>query len=165
MFSSPEELAEKLRSVQYVIANELLPVIYLALKLGGPLLYSRGAARFRKNRVCLCRSESCWNGDRKAAVLRRDTEQRGPHPVLGGHTLMARTIAPMIARKLANALVAPVLPFSVGPAGGVDAKWPGSVALAPDLFQRVNEAVVDSMVKNASKISYSWVITAGAKPN
>src|SRR5207249_2511078 len=73
MFSSPEELAEKLRSVQYVIANELLPVIYLAMKLGGPLLYSRGAARFRKNRVCLCRSESCWNGDRKAAVLRRDT--------------------------------------------------------------------------------------------
>ena len=79
------------------------------------------------------------------------TEQRGPHAVLGGHTLMARAIAPMIARKLGNALVAPVLPFSVNPAGGVDPKMPGSVALAPELFQKVNEAVVDSMVKNGFK--------------
>ncbi len=79
------------------------------------------------------------------------TEQRGPHAVLGGHTFMARSIAPMIARKLGNALVAPVLPFSVNPAGGVDPKMPGSVALAPDLFQKINEAVVDSMVKNGFK--------------
>ncbi len=34
MFSSPAELAEKLRAVQYVVADELLPVIYLAMKLG-----------------------------------------------------------------------------------------------------------------------------------
>jgi MoxR-like ATPase len=38
MFSSPEELAEKLRTVQYLVADELLPVIYLAMKLGRPLL-------------------------------------------------------------------------------------------------------------------------------
>src|SRR5881296_1077238 len=38
MFSSAEDLAERLRSVQYVIADELLPVIYLAMKLGRPLL-------------------------------------------------------------------------------------------------------------------------------
>jgi len=79
------------------------------------------------------------------------TEQRGPHAVLGGHTFMARAIAPMVARKLGNALVAPVLPFSVNPAGGVDPKMPGSVALAPELFQKVNEAVVDSMAKNGFK--------------
>ena len=38
MFSSPEELAGKLRSVHYIAADELLPVIYLAMKLGRPLL-------------------------------------------------------------------------------------------------------------------------------
>src|SRR5437667_7818676 len=90
-------------------------------------------------------------GKTTVLVYNGGTEQRGPHAVLGGHTFMARAIAPMIARKLGNALVAPVLPFSVNPAGGVDAKWPGSVALAPDLFQKVNEAVVDSMVKNGFK--------------
>jgi creatinine amidohydrolase len=88
------------------------------------------------------------HGKTTVLVYNGGTEQRGPHAVLGGHTLMAHAIAPMIARKLGNALVAPVLPFSVNPAGGVDAKWPGSVELAPDLFQKVNEAVVDSMVKN-----------------
>jgi len=91
------------------------------------------------------------HGKTTVLVYNGGTEQRGPHAVLGGHTLMARAIAPMIARKLGNALVAPVLAFSVNPAGGVDPKMPGSVALAPDLFQKVNEAVVDSMAKNGFK--------------
>src|SRR5262249_60644367 len=47
--------------------------------------------------------------------------------------------------------VGPVWGFSVNPAGGVDPKMPGSVALAPELFQKVNEAVVDSMAKNGFK--------------
>jgi len=91
------------------------------------------------------------HGKTTVLVYNGGTEQRGPHAVLGGHTFMARAIAPMIARKLGNALVAPVLPFSVNPAGGVDPKMPGSVALAPELFQKVNEAVVDSMAKSGFK--------------
>src|SRR5215813_11693744 len=76
------------------------------------------------------------HGNTTVLVYNGGTEQRGPHAVLGGHTLMAHAIAPMIARKLGNALVAPVLPFSVSPAGGVDAKMPGGVELSPDLFQK-----------------------------
>jgi len=38
MFSSTEELADKLKSVRYLVDGELLPVIYLAMKLGRPLL-------------------------------------------------------------------------------------------------------------------------------
>ena len=90
-------------------------------------------------------------GKTTVLVYNGGTEQRGPHAVLGGHTFMAHAIAPMIARKLGNALVAPVLAFSVNPAGGVDPKMPGSIALSPDLFQKVNEAVVESMVKNGFK--------------
>lgn len=91
------------------------------------------------------------HGKTTVLVYNGGTEQRGPHAVLGGHTLMVHAIAPMIARKLGNALVAPVLPFSVNPAGGVDPKMPGGIELSPDLFQKVNEAVVDSMVKNGFK--------------
>ena len=90
-------------------------------------------------------------GKTTVLIYNGGTEQRGPHAVLGGHTFMARAIAPMIAQKLGNALVAPVLAFSVNPAGGIDPKMPGSVALAPELFQKVNEAVVDSMAKNGFK--------------
>src|SRR5438067_10736601 len=76
------------------------------------------------------------HGKTTVLIYNGGTEQRGPHAVLGGHTLMARAIAPMIARQLGNALVAPVLPYSTNPAGGVDPKWPGSVALSTELFQK-----------------------------
>lgn len=89
------------------------------------------------------------HGQGKTTVLiyNGGTEQRGPHAVLGGHTFMARRTAEAIARRLGNALVAPVLPFS--PAGShLNPKWPGSVDLSPDLYSKVNEAVVASMVTN-----------------
>lgn len=38
MFSCPGEVAEKLRAVHYIVVDELLPVIYLAMKLDQPLL-------------------------------------------------------------------------------------------------------------------------------
>ena len=91
------------------------------------------------------------HGKTTVLVYNGGTEQRGPHAVLGGHTFMARATAPAMARRLGNALVAPVLPFSVNPAGGVGPKMPGSIALAPELFQKVNQAVVDSMVENGFK--------------
>lgn len=91
------------------------------------------------------------HGKTTVFVYNGGTEQRGPHAVLGGHTFMARAIASQIAGKLGNALVAPILPFSANPAGGVNPKMPGSVDLTPELFQKVNEVVVDSMVKNGFK--------------
>src|SRR5438477_2391814 len=84
-------------------------------------------------------------GKTTVLIFNGGTEQRGPHAVLGGHTFIAREVAAAIARKLGNALVAPVLPFSITT---VDAKLPGGVTLTADLFKRVNEAVVESMVTN-----------------
>src|SRR5712671_1879712 len=87
-------------------------------------------------------------GKTTVLIFNGGTEQRGPHAGLGGHTFIARAIAPMIAQNLGNALVAPVLPFSIT---SVNGKLPGGVTLPPDLFRRVNEAVVDSMVTNGFK--------------
>ena len=87
------------------------------------------------------------NGKTTVLIFNGGTEQRGPHAVQGGHTFMARHTAAAIARRLGNALVAPVLPFS--PAGGhLNSKWPGSVDLPAELYVKVNEAVVASMVTN-----------------
>jgi creatinine amidohydrolase/Fe(II)-dependent formamide hydrolase-like protein len=85
------------------------------------------------------------HGKSTVLIFNGGTEQRGPHAVLGAHTFIAREVAAGIARKLGNALVAPVLPFSVTT---VDAKMPGGVTLTADLYKRVNEAVVESMVIN-----------------
>jgi creatinine amidohydrolase len=90
------------------------------------------------------------HGKTTVLIYNGGTEQRGPHAVLGGHTFMARRTAEAIARRLGNALVAPVLPFS--PAGShLNAKWPGSVDLSPELYTKVNDAVVASMVTNGFK--------------
>ena len=89
-------------------------------------------------------------GKTTVIIFNGGTEQRGPHAVLGGHTIMARATAPAIARRLGNALVAPVLPFS--PAGShLNPKWPGTADLPTPVFIAVNAALVDSMVVNGFK--------------
>src|SRR2546425_9958739 len=86
-------------------------------------------------------------GKTTVIIYNGGTEQRGPHAVLGGHSIIARVTAPAIARKLGNALVAPVLPFS--PAGShLNPKWPGTAGIPGPLFSGVNEAIVDAMVVN-----------------
>ena len=89
-------------------------------------------------------------GKTTVLIYNGGTEQRGPQAVLGGHNIMARATAVEIARRLGNALVAPVLPFS--PAGGhLKPQWPGSVDLPAGLFVQVNQAVVASEVTNGFK--------------
>jgi len=90
------------------------------------------------------------NGKTTVLVYNGGTEQRGPHAILGYHTLIARRASVEIARQLGNALVAPVLPFSIA-GGHLNPKWPGSVNLPGPVFSAVNEAVVDSMVVNGFK--------------
>ncbi len=90
------------------------------------------------------------NGKTTVLIYNGGTEQRGPHAVLGGHTLIARRASVEIARQLGNALVAPVLPLSIA-GGHLNPKWPGSVNLPGPVFSAVNEAVVDSMVVNGFK--------------
>lgn len=90
------------------------------------------------------------SGKTTVLIYNGGTEQRGPHAVLGGHSLIARRASVDIARQLGNALVAPVLPFSIA-GGHLNPKWPGSVNLPGPVFAAVNEAVVDSMVVNGFK--------------
>jgi creatinine amidohydrolase/Fe(II)-dependent formamide hydrolase-like protein len=67
------------------------------------------------------------------------------HGLLGGHTFIARSVADEIARKLGNALVAPVLPFSPTDAF-VKPQWPGTISVSTELYTKMNEAVVADMV-------------------
>ena len=83
-------------------------------------------------------------------VVNGGIEQRGPHAVLGGHSLTAMPEGVAIARRLGNALVAPVMPFSIA-GSHLNPKTPGSVNLPGPVFAAVNEAIVDSMVVNGFK--------------
>src|SRR5712691_13168654 len=75
-------------------------------------------------------------GKTTVLILNGGIEQRGPHAVLGGHSLTAKPQGVDIARKLGNALVAPIMPFSIA-GRHLNPKTPGSVNIPGPLFAAV----------------------------
>ena len=70
------------------------------------------------------------------------TEQNGPHMVLGKHNFIVKHAVEKIARRLGNALVAPVLAYvpegSVEPPTG-HMQYPGTITLPNEFFMKVAE--------------------------
>lgn len=70
------------------------------------------------------------------------TEQNGPHMVLGKHNFIVKHTAGQIARRLGNALVAPVLAYV--PEGNLEPptghmRFPGTITLPDEVFMKVTE--------------------------
>src|SRR6185503_6624663 len=82
------------------------------------------------------------------------TEQNGAHMVLGKHKVIVKHAAEQIARKLGNALVAPVLAYV--PEGDVDPptghmRYPGTITLPEEYFMRVAEYAARSFKASGFK--------------
>src|SRR5262249_42348061 len=92
------------------------------------------------------------DGKTSVLIVAGGTEERGPHDVLGGHNIIARYNAIEIAKKLGNALVAPVLPISVSATGlRENTGTPGGVQMPADVFKAVQIAEIESMAMNGFK--------------
>jgi creatinine amidohydrolase len=76
------------------------------------------------------------------------TEQRGPQGVTGAHNFIAQATADQIARKLGNALVAPVIPYSINRA---NADLPGTIGISGKTFADINEEVAEQLIANGFK--------------
>jgi creatinine amidohydrolase len=76
------------------------------------------------------------------------TEQRGPQGVTGAHNFIAHATADQIARKLGNALVAPVLPYSINRA---NPNLPGTIGISSKTFADINEEVAEQLIANGFK--------------
>jgi creatinine amidohydrolase len=87
-------------------------------------------------------------GKTTVLVFNGGTEQRGPQNVAGGHTFIARATAVAIAKKLGNAIVAPVLPFSINRA---NAELPGTIGISGPVFAELNEQVAEQLISNGFK--------------
>ncbi len=89
------------------------------------------------------------SGMKSVLIANGGTEARGPHDVLGAHTIMARAAAVDVARQLGDALVAPVLPIAVGATGVYDGTDnPGGVTMSDEAFRMVKAAEIQSMAWN-----------------
>jgi creatinine amidohydrolase len=79
-------------------------------------------------------------GKRTVIVPTGGVEQNGPYLATGKHNVVLRATAEAIARKLGDALVAPIVPFV--PEGDIDPptlhmKYPGSISLTEDTYERL----------------------------
>ncbi len=83
------------------------------------------------------------------------TEQNGPHIVVGKHNMLVRYTAGEIARKLGNALVAPVIAFV--PEGRIDPpeghmQFPGTISVSDETFAKLLEDVAGSMKQHGFRL-------------
>ena len=75
-------------------------------------------------------------------------EQNGPYLALGKHNYVLRAVTEAVARKLGNALVAPIIAFvpegDIYPPTG-HMRYPGTISLAEDTFRRLLTDVASSL--------------------
>jgi creatinine amidohydrolase len=88
------------------------------------------------------------DGKTTALIFNGGTEQRGPQGVNGAHSLIVRVLGVEIAQKLGNAILAPVIPYSVNNAS---ADLPGTIGITGPLFAALNEQVAEQMIINGFK--------------
>jgi creatinine amidohydrolase len=76
------------------------------------------------------------------------TEQNGPHIALGKHNYLVKYKAGEIAKRLGNALVAPVMAYvpegAINPPTG-HMRWAGTITLPDDVFMKVLEFAARSL--------------------
>jgi len=82
------------------------------------------------------------NGTTTIILPTGGTEQNGPHMALGKHNVIVQYAAEQIARRLGNALVAPVLAYvpegTINPPSG-HMRFPGTITLPEPYFEKVIE--------------------------
>lgn len=84
--------------------------------------------------------DSLKSGKTTILVATGGMEQNGPYLALGKHNYILRATTEAIARKLGNALVAPIIAFV--PEGDIDPpsshmKYPGSISLTEDTYKKL----------------------------
>ena len=85
-------------------------------------------------------------GKTSVLLITGGTEARGPHNVLGGHTIMSRHRGIEIAKRLGNALVAPVVPVAVAATGVTPGtKTPGGYQIPADAFKVLQLGLIESL--------------------
>jgi creatinine amidohydrolase len=87
-------------------------------------------------------------GKTTALIFNGGTEQRGPQGVNGAHSLIVHELGVEIAQKLGNAILAPVIPYSVNKA---NAQLPGTIGITGPVFAALNEQVAEQLIVNGFK--------------
>jgi len=114
-----------------------------------------GASRFIADLTWIELRDAIAAGAAVALVPTGGTEENGPHMAIGKHNRIVRHCAGEIARRLGNALVAPVLAFvpegSFDPPSG-NMALPGTIGLSEPAFAAVLSDVARSLALAGFKL-------------
>lgn len=95
-------------------------------------------------------------GKTTALIMAGSTEQNGPYMAGGKHQYAMRLVGEAIARKLGNALIAPLIPMEAGNPENKYLEW-GSIYFTAETFQ----AVVRDMANSLKSQGFKNVILLG----
>ena len=105
-------------------------------------------------------------GKSTALVMAGSTEQNGPYMSGGKHQYAIKLVGEAIARKLGNALIAPIIPIEAGNPDNKYLEW-GSIYFTPETFQAVVRDIATSLksqgFKNVVLLGDSGGNTAGLR--
>ena len=105
-------------------------------------------------------------GKTTALVMAGSTEQNGPYMSGGKHQYAIKLVGESIARKLGNALIAPIIPIEAGDPGRKYLEW-GTFFFTPETFQAVVRDIATSLksqgFKNIVLLGDSGGNTAGLR--
>ncbi len=95
-------------------------------------------------------------GKTTALILTGGVESNGPHLATGKHNYVLKVMGEAIARRLGNALVAPIVTLEPGRPDS-DRVAPGSVFLSPETY----EAVLTDMALSLKSMGFTNIILMG----
>jgi creatinine amidohydrolase/Fe(II)-dependent formamide hydrolase-like protein len=90
------------------------------------------------------------DGKTTALVFAGSTEQNGPYLAGGKHQYAIRLVAEAVARKLGNALIAPIIPIEAGNPEDPYLEW-GSLYLSRETFEGIVRDVATSLKSQGFK--------------
>jgi creatinine amidohydrolase len=140
------------------------------------LMWLTGSSVAQQNQNSVFLEELTWvelrdavkAGRTTAIIPTGGTEQNGPHMVLGKHNFLVKYKAGEIAKRLGNAIVAPVLayvpegdlPMGSKPATG-HMRYAGTITIPQDVYEKVLEYAARSL-QNAGFLDIAFVGDSGS---
>ena len=120
-----------------------LTILATTLALGGVTTFAQTPdTTFLEEMTWTEVRDAIQTGTTTVIIPTAGTEQKGPHMVLGEHRFVVNHAVDLIARRLGNALVAPVITHV--PEGNLDPpsghmRYPGTITLPNEYFMKVVE--------------------------
>lgn len=123
-----------------MFARSLAPLLLLMLTLSSPAVAQPPDTVWLDELTWPEVRDKIKSGTTTAIVATAGTEQNGPHMVLGKHKFIIAAAAEQIARKLGNALIAPIVTYvpegNLRPLSG-HMRFPGAITLPNEHFMKL----------------------------